>query len=156
MRISDWSSDVCSSDLIELGTYTADGARGAPLRVIVQDLVQAPLQDLAALADGFVAAWNVDGSPRLQRFAADGSAAGTEFAFAGTAGRSGTAAIAAAADGTVLWAVTVADGVDAPDVAAQLFDRSEEHTSELQPLMRISYAVFCLKKKKTTHNNSHS
>src|SRR3546814_8736082 len=31
--------------------------------------------------------------------------------------------------------------------------RSEEHTSELQSLMRHSYAVFCLKKKKTTHNN---
>src|SRR3546814_2315040 len=30
--------------------------------------------------------------------------------------------------------------------------RSEEHTSELQSLMRISYAVFCLKKKKQTHN----
>src|SRR3546814_985293 len=30
--------------------------------------------------------------------------------------------------------------------------RSEEHTSELQSLMRISYAVFCLKKKKTNHN----
>src|SRR3546814_9700877 len=30
-----------------------------------------------------------------------------------------------------------------------LFSRSEEHTSELQSLMRISYAVFCLKKKKT-------
>src|SRR3546814_4901709 len=29
--------------------------------------------------------------------------------------------------------------------------RSEEHTSELQSLMRISYAVFCLKNKKTTH-----
>src|SRR3546814_5778149 len=29
--------------------------------------------------------------------------------------------------------------------------RSEEHTSELQSLMRISYAVFCLKKKNTTH-----
>src|SRR3546814_9321080 len=29
------------------------------------------------------------------------------------------------------------------------YDRSEEHTSELQSLMRISYAVFCLKKKKT-------
>src|SRR3546814_3456996 len=29
--------------------------------------------------------------------------------------------------------------------------RSEEHTSELQSLMRISYAVFCLKKKKTKH-----
>src|SRR3546814_10275871 len=31
-------------------------------------------------------------------------------------------------------------------------DRSEEHTSELQSLMRISYAVFCLKKKNTTTN----
>src|SRR3546814_10378115 len=31
-------------------------------------------------------------------------------------------------------------------------DRSEEHTSELQSLMRISYAVFCLKKKTTTRN----
>src|SRR3546814_2247979 len=33
--------------------------------------------------------------------------------------------------------------------------RSEEHTSELQSLMRISYAVFCLKKKKTTMNNDN-
>src|SRR3546814_4185135 len=32
-------------------------------------------------------------------------------------------------------------------------DRSEEHTSELQSLMRISYAVFCLKKKKTPNKN---
>src|SRR3546814_3804011 len=32
--------------------------------------------------------------------------------------------------------------------------RSEEHTSELQSLMRISYAVFCLKKKTNNHNNS--
>src|SRR3546814_2809884 len=34
------------------------------------------------------------------------------------------------------------------------FHRSEEHTSELQSLMRISYAVFCLKKKKTNLNNT--
>src|SRR3546814_4726479 len=33
--------------------------------------------------------------------------------------------------------------------------RSEEHTSELQSLMRISYAVFCLKKKKQIRINSH-
>src|SRR3546814_1003845 len=33
--------------------------------------------------------------------------------------------------------------------------RSEEHTSELQSLMRISYAVFCLKKKKTTRSKHH-
>src|SRR3546814_9947920 len=34
-------------------------------------------------------------------------------------------------------------------------NRSEEHTSELQSLMRISYAVFCLKKKKLTKNQSY-
>src|SRR3546814_10231003 len=34
--------------------------------------------------------------------------------------------------------------------------RSEEHTSELQSLMRSSYAVFCLKTKTTTHNNTHT
>src|SRR3546814_3456025 len=33
--------------------------------------------------------------------------------------------------------------------------RSEEHTSELQSLMRISYAVFCLTKKTTSHNNTN-
>src|SRR3546814_10236159 len=38
-----------------------------------------------------------------------------------------------------------------PDIAQKIRDRSEEHTSELQSLMRISYAVFCLKKK-TTHD----
>src|SRR3546814_10376556 len=37
-------------------------------------------------------------------------------------------------------------------LAGRLFPRSEEHTSELQSLMRISYAVFCLKKKKTQYN----
>src|SRR3546814_8455024 len=36
------------------------------------------------------------------------------------------------------------------DGTLQLSDRSEEHTSELQSLMRISYAVFCLKKKTRT------
>src|SRR3546814_4442094 len=35
------------------------------------------------------------------------------------------------------------------------FSRSEEHTSELQSLMRISYAVFCLKKKKHNNNQHH-
>src|SRR3546814_5155884 len=39
-------------------------------------------------------------------------------------------------------------GIDRPGF------RSEEHTSELQSLMRISYAVFCLKKKRTKQHNS--
>src|SRR3546814_3499860 len=51
-------------------------------------------------------------------------------------------------------------GKDSPVMLASLTRksdaRSEEHTSELQSLMRISYAVFCLKKKKnTTHTAKH-
>src|SRR3546814_18907745 len=46
------------------------------------------------------------------------------------------------------------DGTSIPgsSVIAEYLERSEEHTSELQSLMRISYAVFCLKKK--TSNNA--
>src|SRR3546814_9643606 len=51
-----------------------------------------------------------------------------------------------------------ADGTARPAVRQVMRSaRSEEHTSELQSLMRISYAVFCLKKKKqkTKHQNLH-
>src|SRR3546814_7234809 len=56
-----------------------------------------------------------------------------------------------------------ADAEDAPDPQAlpreiarrQALRRSEEHTSELQSLMRISYAVFCLQKKKQTMYQHH-
>src|SRR3546814_2808941 len=41
---------------------------------------------------------------------------------------------------------------EAPDIGLKQTGRSEEHTSELQSLMRISYAVFCLKKKKKKNN----
>src|SRR3546814_2832475 len=44
-----------------------------------------------------------------------------------------------------------AAGVEVMDGNSFGWDRSEEHTSELQSLMRISYAVFCLKKKKQKH-----
>src|SRR3546814_8827123 len=50
--------------------------------------------------------------------------------------------------GDVLYAVRVGEEASK--------DRSEEHTSELQSLMRISYAVFCLKKKKYTTTQSRS
>src|SRR3546814_5804439 len=39
---------------------------------------------------------------------------------------------------------------------SHILNRSEEHTSELQSLMRISYAVFCLKKKNTTTTNNNT
>src|SRR3546814_5704620 len=45
--------------------------------------------------------------------------------------------------------VTPAEAAKIDTARAQAVLRSEEHTSELQSLMRISYAVFCLKKKKT-------
>src|SRR3546814_5555629 len=54
---------------------------------------------------------------------------------------------------------SAADGKSCASVPADCLEgansavRSEEHTSELQSLMRISYAVFCLKKKKNTHTN---
>src|SRR3546814_6383382 len=47
----------------------------------------------------------------------------------------------------VAWAILETDGK---------ISRSEEHTSELQSLMRISYAVFCLKKKKKRYNRKNT
>src|SRR3546814_2219064 len=53
---------------------------------------------------------------------------------------------------TAQWMYPV---IDLPEGLPPAYDRSEEHTSELQSLMRISYAVFCLKKKKTKHNQKN-
>src|SRR3546814_4203579 len=57
--------------------------------------------------------------------------------------------------GTIFFfqAPAIATGI-AGGAAARV--RSEEHTSELQSLMRISYAVFCLKKKITSFHTQHS
>src|SRR3546814_8084254 len=108
MRISDWSSDVCSSDLICITSGIAVKSGDAPENAF-------RLPEVAGVAV----------EPRL--------AEGTKCA------RS--------------WRVTtdVGSDPDYPDVS-----RSEEHTSELQSLMRISYAVFCLKKKTKTNNNIHT
>src|SRR3546814_4540432 len=52
----------------------------------------------------------------------------------------------------VIWQSVSRAGLRLPTCCRQ---RSEEHTSELQSLMRISYAVFCLKKKKTRKEYDH-
>src|SRR3546814_1515797 len=55
---------------------------------------------------------------------------------------------------SVVFATQSLADIQRSAIAPALVDscpRSEEHTSELQPLMRISYAVFCLKKKNQTH-----
>src|SRR3546814_7958957 len=61
-----------------------------------------------------------------------------------------------------VWRVTVPSrGESLPVISLRSVDlptplgRSEEHTSELQSLMRISYAVFCLKNKKKKHTTKH-
>src|SRR3546814_2869016 len=113
LRISDWSSDVCSSDL--------DRGRGA----LCRHGAFRPRADRS-----FVAV--------LRAAGADAQLHGARCD--GDRGRHGRAA--GDHPGPLL-----------PDDARCVADsRSEEHTSELQSLMRISYAVFCLKKKTPTHN----
>src|SRR3546814_5476520 len=107
MRIGDWSSDVCSSDLACLldrnggnclcGIWTADANPEARARAkSIMGACRLPKPVLIA---------------RLTR-----------------------------------WH---------PPVASRQSGRSEEHTSELQSLMRISYAVFCLKKTTTDNTSNH-
>src|SRR3546814_10597517 len=116
MRISDWSSDVCSSDLLEPG-------RDAPAGPALGPAASAGVPDCHARG----AALHLAGKGRPARTADLCRRAG------------------GAAAGALALAATTPPG------------RSEEHTSELQSLMRISYAVFCLTKKTNTtiiHNNT--
>src|SRR3546814_3342670 len=113
MRISDWSSDVCSSDLHAHHHHV--GELALFVRHVAQVLRGDP--DLADdLGGGKVAVETLGGG-------------GTELAVERAAHLRGHAQRAA------------------PLVGDEHRFRSEEHTSELQSLMRISYAVFCLKKK---------
>src|SRR3546814_1916070 len=109
MRISDWSSDVCSSDLCWT-SYRTTARTGTP------GLLRADLRGTIRVATG------TSGAIRLP--AADRPITGS--------------AISAARPGNGTSELN--NIITTP--------RSEEHTSELQSLMRISYAVFCLKKKK--------
>src|SRR3546814_7113595 len=112
MRMSDWSSDVCSSDLLENG-WGADFdfcRRLAAEAKSVLDLGCGTGELAVALSEGCDVV-GVDPAPAM-----------IEVARRRPGGD------------RVTW-------IEA--------DRSEEHTSELQSLMRISYAVFCLKTKKT-------
>src|SRR3546814_8506713 len=110
MRISDWSSDVCSSDLPSI-------PRSCPLHYRLR--LWRPHRYPASL------------QPRSPRQCLGAQAA---------------------------WQTSrVLPPLPAPAAhlvaVGQIRGRSEEHTSELQSLMRISYAVFCLKKKKHLNSN---
>src|SRR3546814_5808311 len=131
MRMSDWSSDVCSSDLLgEAGLYGAlAGELGVP--VILgsgDDVFIAETRPLFPQA-----LW-------VQTKVAHGQGSGATLSPAAA-----RKAIATAAETAVRGA---AEAVPL-HIAAPIECRSEEHTSELQSLMRISYAVSSLKKKHT-------
>src|SRR3546814_5927087 len=114
MRISDWSSDVCSSDL-------AGAGRSGPA---IQSKEHCKLQ-----AFGDAGGLGLQGMCRVGRHQfVGGLLPEVEPAFE-QFGRDPVLVLHMRRDGLTLV-------------------RSEEHTSELQSLMRISYAVFCLKKKK--------
>src|SRR3546814_4074618 len=126
MRISDWSSDVCSSDHAD--GFDA-GIEGASLLCGIDagfDKTEIFVKD--CILDRDRQSKNAVKPPLDGREFFDQLA----FIFKAQAG-----------------AVTEITEGDAGQFAAmqQSIPRSEEHTSELQSLMRISYAVFCLKKK---------
>src|SRR3546814_4886157 len=103
MRISDWSSDVCSSDL-----------------AVAQRVLGDALQDREQLVSSFDIAMTLV-----------------------SAGYGIVVAPSARLAGYLNRSIAARPLAGAPTVVM----RSEEHTSELQSLMRTSYAVFCLKKK---------
>src|SRR3546814_2075586 len=138
MRISDWSSDVCSSDL---GRHRR-GLRGA-VEAGLGHHHRARGLEAAAFADADDAAHlhpqRLGVHPRaLLRLLERGAAGFVVDRFGLVDLEAGAVDLVGAA------------GDQRVEHFAEL--RSEEHTSELQSLMRISYAVFCLKKKKNTCN----
>src|SRR3546814_6739560 len=130
MRISDWSSDVCSSDLDGVlgdalrGAARRDGQRDLPVAqrrgrhrvVVAHTLVQHEAQLRGSLD-----------VPGLQPLGADHDDLGL---------------------GQLGAQLRLVVTLEIEDLIS-FGPRSEEHTSELQSLMRISYAVFCLKKNNT-------
>src|SRR3546814_7805773 len=131
MRISDWSSDVCSSDL--------------PLIVEVETLAQ--LEEALAECCERILIDDLDAETRRE---AVRIAAGEPFNRAIPLEVSGGVDLpglrAIAEDGVDCISIgALTKHVRAIDLSMKL--RSEEHTSELQSLMRTSYAVFCLKTK---------
>src|SRR3546814_10788730 len=150
MRISDWSSDVCSSDLQSLAKggvnlFTGDEYGGLSQMALwyiggvfkharaINAFTNSGTNSYKRLVPGFEA-------PVMLAYSARNRSASCRIPYV-----------------TNPKARRIEMRFPDPIQSGYLtFTRSEEHTSELQSLMRISYAVFCLKKK--THNtyNTHN
>src|SRR3546814_5480306 len=131
MRISDWSSDVCSSDLV------AAGANGLIHVSAIGADPQSPSAYGRSKGEGEAAVLAACPTATIIR---PSVIFGQEDQFTNRLAQMMSLPVV-----LVMGANTKFQPIYAADVG-----RSEEHTSELQSLMRISYAVFCLKKKNTT------
>src|SRR3546814_5950490 len=127
MRISDWSSDVCSSDLMVIARLAEPYRSLAAKRHYLPSNVPLVKRVAAVPGDRICARGDlifVNGKPVTERLKIDARGRAMPW-----------------------WRGCVRLGIT--QFLLLMTDRSEEHTSELQSLMRISSAVFCLKKKKT-------
>src|SRR3546814_1885567 len=115
MRISDWSSDVCSSDLCRIDYSITSGNLEVKTR-------KARFNESPPQSDPVKFATRGDMEMPTRHYAARFS---------------------------------LSDLRSIPPVLCRPESRSEEHTSELQSLMRLSYAVFCLQKQ-TPHNTHYT
>src|SRR3546814_10447336 len=147
MRISDWSSDVRSSDLLALDRLERPGQRGIDIGVEAD--VEHPLPGLRRRRLGHLRGAAVAGDlaeQPVERHRGIGSADHHRRDAHQCQRKPPVPPVAAAfSHGS---ASTHADDGNKEHHHHEA-ERSEEHTSELQSLMRISYAVFCLKKNKT-------
>src|SRR3546814_6219817 len=135
MRISDWSSDVCSSDLSTEQRGSGSGLVPGDARELVVLLGrEAPADPLLVLGEDV----DAEGPGRLDAGPRAGAPPGEEGHQRRLQRHRGEGA-----HGHADRTVAVVGGDDG-DARGEV--RSEEHTSELQSLMRISYAVFCLTK----------
>src|SRR3546814_1802977 len=149
MRISDWSSDVCSSDLAERhDDQRHDGQRRrrhgfGDARYRAADRARHARSDDAA-DDRAGPRWRTDPAGRYQP---DDLTACRAARLRKTAGPPHSEPAVFMYSFVVFWSRWIANQAIFRRFKS-IKPRSEEHTSELQSLMRISYAVFCLKKKK--------
>src|SRR3546814_8101763 len=131
MRISDWSSDVCSSDLADSTIPVANTE---------------PALDLTTLFNGFKPLFTALDPDQVNELSMN--------LVQVLQGEGGT--VASLLENTASLTGTLAGRDDLiGEVITNLSKtRSEEHTSELQSLMRISYAVFCLKNNKVPNSDT--
>src|SRR3546814_2807283 len=134
MRISDWSSDVCSSDLVHRAAHGLAEARDPQRNQQPRDAdreerrLPADETDRAARGIGVIPCLDDQRADEQRHAAAEVKPRRID----GERGRF----------------------LPLREIVGDQRIRSEEHTSELQSLMRISYAVFCLKKTKTKNQET--